>query len=256
MPATQQILGVRFFDGPVDVAVETMMTRGGFLVAPAGTCFSRLREDEEYRRAITGADLALADSGLMAVLWRVLRGGRITRISGLRYLQALVDRLTRGDSGAKILWVVPNAAASAKLGEWWQGRSAQPPQTYLAPFYGRAVADAALLESIAETQPDQIVIGIGAGPQEKLGYFLRERLSYRPAIHCIGGALGVLTGDQKPIPTWADRLYLGWLFRLLAQPTVFIPRLWRAHELPWLIARYGRELPPLRHDPKADRTVR
>ena len=34
-----------------------------------------------------------------------------------------------------------------------------------------------------------------------------------PAIHCIGAALGFLTGDQVRIPHWADQWILGWLFR-------------------------------------------
>jgi hypothetical protein len=33
---------------------------------------------------------------------------------------------------------------------------------------------------------------------------------------------------------------------LIAQPRLFIPRLTRGFELPWLIARYGNALPPLR----------
>ncbi|HEY4283867.1 MAG TPA: WecB/TagA/CpsF family glycosyltransferase, partial [Chthoniobacterales bacterium] len=79
-----------------------------------------------------------------------------------------------------------------------------------------------------------------------LGIHLRNNLPYRPAIHCIGAALGFLTGDQVSIPPWADRLYLGWVFRLFAQPRIFIPRLTRSAVLPWLIARNGTELPALK----------
>jgi N-acetylglucosaminyldiphosphoundecaprenol N-acetyl-beta-D-mannosaminyltransferase len=91
-----------------------------------------------------------------------------------------------------------------------------------------------------------VIIGIGGGVQEKLGLYLRENLAYRPAIHCVGAALGFLTGDQKPIPDWADRFYLGWLLRLVRQPKVFAKRFLRAFELPWLIWKYGENLPPLR----------
>ncbi len=82
-------------------------------------------------------------------------------------------------------------------------------------------------------------------PQEKLGYYLRENLSYRPAIYCTGAAIGFITGDQISIPDWADRFYLGWLLRLLRQPRVFIPPLARGFELPWLIWKYGENLPPM-----------
>ena len=73
MTRARQILGIRFFNGDVDEAVQSMVQRGGFLIAPSGTCFARLREDERYRRAVLAADLAIADSGLMVVLCRLFR---------------------------------------------------------------------------------------------------------------------------------------------------------------------------------------
>jgi len=84
MITTTQVLGIQFFNGNVDEAVQSMTRRGGFMIAPSGTCFARLREDETYRRALLAADLAIADSGLMVLLWRLLRGENIQRISGLK----------------------------------------------------------------------------------------------------------------------------------------------------------------------------
>ncbi len=90
------------------------------------------------------------------------------------------------------------------------------------------VADEALVELVVQRKPRHVVIAIGAGAQEKLGWYLREQATWRPAIHCIGGALGFVTGDQVAIPDWADRFYLGWLLRLLSEPRAFVPRLWSA----------------------------
>ena len=60
----RQILGIRFFDGGVERSDRVHVSQGGFLVAPSGTCFGRLRDDEPYRRAILAADLAIADFSL------------------------------------------------------------------------------------------------------------------------------------------------------------------------------------------------
>jgi N-acetylglucosaminyldiphosphoundecaprenol N-acetyl-beta-D-mannosaminyltransferase len=85
------------------------------------------------------------------------------------------------------------------------------------------------------------------GSQEKLGCRLRENLVL-PAGDPLHGcaALGFITCDQPAIPDWADWLYLGWLCRLVAQPRIFVPRLIRGFELPWLIWKYGENLPPMR----------
>jgi len=71
---TEQILGIHFFNGAVNQAVTQMCERGGLLVAPSGTCFERFCRDEAYRRAIISADVVLADSGFMVLLWRLISG--------------------------------------------------------------------------------------------------------------------------------------------------------------------------------------
>jgi exopolysaccharide biosynthesis WecB/TagA/CpsF family protein len=256
MSATTQILGIRFFNGDVEESIETMLRHGGFLIAPSGTCFARLREDEVYRRAVIEADLAIADSGLMVLMWRLLRGETITRISGFKYLKHLLRKLKWEGTG-EIFWVLPSERARQKLFEWSR-REAFPVASrnyYIAPWYGVEIEDRNLLSLLEQNRPSHVIIAIGSGAQEKLGYYLRENLSYRPAIHCTGAALGFVTGDQIAIPDWADRFYLGWFLRLFTQPSVFVPRLSNAFELPWLIWKYGEKLPPIKKTSEVSRPL-
>jgi N-acetylglucosaminyldiphosphoundecaprenol N-acetyl-beta-D-mannosaminyltransferase len=246
--ASQKILGIRFFNGDVDQAIDRMFRSGGTVVVPAAPALVKLRyENEDYRRALTQADLAIADSGLMVLLWKFLRGRKISRISGLKYLQHLTARCL-AEKQHSVLWVLPNESAREKTARWLSANRTPfaDIDLYVAPHYSPVVEDRQLLDKIEQQRPAHIVIGIGNGPQEKLGRYLRDRLGYRPAIHCIGAALGFLTGEQVAIPGWADRFYLGWVFRLLRQPRIFIPRLTRALELPWLIWKYGEALPRAR----------
>jgi N-acetylglucosaminyldiphosphoundecaprenol N-acetyl-beta-D-mannosaminyltransferase len=245
--SSRQILGIQFFNGNVDEVVRLMFQHGGLLVAPSGTCFARLREDELYRRAVLGADLAIADSGLMVVLWRLIQRENVERISGLKYLKHLLSKL-KGEGTDKVFWVLPSEQARQKLFSWSHREPfvLEQENCYVAPRYGFEAGDPSLVALIEDRRPAQVIIAIGSGAQEKLGLYLRENLSYRPAIHCVGAAVGFVTGDQIAIPDWADRVFLGWLLRLMTQPHRFVPRLIRGFELPWLIARYGKALPPLR----------
>jgi len=247
MHAIRQILGIKFFNGDVDEAVALMARHGGFLVAPSGTCFGRLRDDKPYRRATVAADLAIADSGLMVLTWRLLRREKLQRVSGLKYLTRLLEGL-KGEGSEEVFWILPSARSRQKLLDWScrKAFTVKTDNCYVAPQYGLEIEDRDLLVLVEERRPAHVVIAIGSGAQEKLGYYLRENLSYRPAIHCTGAALGLITGDQVIIPDWADRVYLGWLLRLLRQPRIFIPRLTRSLELPWLIWKYGENLPPIR----------
>ena len=239
-----RILGLDFFDGDAAGAVERALDHRGLIVAPSGTCFRRLQRDDVYRRAMLEADLILPDSGLMVLLWRLLRGGRIRRVSGLAYLKELLG-LAAFRQDRSILWVLPNEEARDQTVSWLQahGFLTTAEDCYVAPIYGGRVEDPVLLEA---RQPGHVVIALSGGVQEKLGAYLRPGLTHQPAIHCIGAALGFITGYQVAIPNWADRLYLGWLFRLLTNPRTFLPRALDALALPRMMLSCGKELPPLK----------
>ena len=132
---------------------------------------------------------------------------KVERISGLKYLKHLLATL-KGAGTGEVFWILPTERARQKLLDWSR-REALPitgEDCYVAPRYGFEVGDPNLLALIERRRPAHVIIAIGSGAQEKLGYYLRENLSYRPAIHCIGAALGFLTGDQIAIPDWADRV--------------------------------------------------
>ena len=240
-----RILGLDFFDGSVAGAVDRALEKRGLIVAPSGTCFRRLQRDEVYRRAMTQADLILPDSGFMVLLWRLLRGKRLQRISGLAYLKDLLGRAAFRDDRS-VLWILPDERARDQTLLWLQQHSfsATADDCYVAPIYGARVEDAALLARVQSRRSGHVIIALSGGVQEKLGFYLRDNVSEHPAIHCIGAALGFVTGYQVAIPKWADRLYLGWLIRLVTSPRKFFPRAISALALPWLISKYGEELPP------------
>ena len=121
-----------------------------------------------------------------------------------------------------------------------QGVPVTPEACYVAPMYqaGR-LADEALLAQIEREHPQFIILCVRGGVQERLGYFLKTRLSYRPTLICTGGAIAFLSGRQTSIPVWADRLFLGWLLRLVNSPAGFNPRLRKALRLGPILWKYG-----------------
>src|SRR5581483_3660056 len=189
MPETEQILGVSFFNGTVDEAVETMSSKGGLLVVPAAPALVKICQDRGYRMAVTSADMAIADSGAMVLLWKIATGRSVERISGLKFLKRLVERL-RARSSERVLWIVPSEAAHEKTVAWLRTVNLTgTADFYVAPRYAPEVRDDAVLAKIENNPPAHVVVGIGGGVQEKLGLFLKQNLRSRPAIHCIGAAL-------------------------------------------------------------------
>jgi exopolysaccharide biosynthesis WecB/TagA/CpsF family protein len=241
-----QILGLQFFTGTVQESIDRMR-RGGLLVVPAAPALLEIQTNAGYREALLGADMVLPDSAYMVLIWNRFKIRKIHRISGLEYLRVL---LMQADARAygNTLWIMAGER-SARLNLGWlleQGIRVRKECIYNAPsYYGQnEISDPKLLALIEEQRPQHVIVTLGGGNQERLGLYLRRNLSYTPAIHCIGAAIAFLSGDQVRIPEWADKYYLGWLFRSLSEPARYAPRYWSARKLLKLMLRYRSELPP------------
>jgi UDP-N-acetyl-D-mannosaminuronic acid transferase (WecB/TagA/CpsF family) len=242
-----KILGIDFFHGSAREAVDRMR-QGGLLVVPAAPALKDLDRRADYREALLSADMALTDSAFMVLIWNRLMRDRVRRLSGLEYLREL---LTHDDvrRPGNTLWVMASAASAARNLQWLREQGVEVPEScvYLAPMYaGVRVEDADLLGRLETLRPQHVIVTVGGGTQERLGLHLRQMLSYKPSIHCIGAAIAFLSGDQVAIPVWADRFYLGWLLRSLSEPKRYVPRYWDARKLLGLMLRYRDRLPELR----------
>ena len=241
----QRILGIPFFSGTVDEAVRRM-DQGGLLVAPAAPALMDLPRHRDYREALLSADLVIPDSGFMVMVWNMIEDRRIPKISGMIYLRALLGR-TEVRTPGNTFWIMAGEKSAERNLSWLasQGISVPRNYVYVAPMYEGKIADRRLIESLRQLRPKHIVVTLGGGVQERLGFYLREELEFNPAIHCIGAAIATWSGDQVRTPLWADKLYVGWLFRCISNPKRFVPRYWRARALFKLLLKYRTELPPL-----------
>jgi UDP-N-acetyl-D-mannosaminuronic acid transferase (WecB/TagA/CpsF family) len=242
------ILGISYAGGTCAEVVSAGL-KAGLVVIPSAPVILRMTEDAAHREALLGADLAVADSGFMVLLWRLFTGGRLIRVSGLAYLASLLDQSALRSKG-EVVWVMPTVEARDRNLAWLRskGQPVTAEDCYLAPIYPKAgpLEDARLCEWIRLRKPRHIVIALGGGVQERLGWSLKQNISGGLRIHCVGAAIGFLSGDQVGIPAWADRYFLGWLCRCASRPRLYVPRYFKALRLIPLMWRYRSKLPPLR----------
>lgn len=235
----QYILGIKFFTGDLEGLLD-LCSGGGFVVVPSGPSLVDLPKDEAYREALEKSDFAITDSGFMVLIWNLLTGQTLVRISGLKLLRGLLAGEEIRRPGAS-LWIMPSATEmEANLA--WLNRNGYPvarEDCFVAPVYPKGpLRDPDLLQYVETRKPRYIIINIGGGAQEPLGYYLKQNLTYRPTILCVGAAIAFITGLQANIPPWADRFMLGWFFRCLHAPGKFIPRYWKGLQLVGILVRY------------------
>lgn len=240
----EQILGIRFFVGEAEQAIAQVEQNGGLVVVPSGPGMRTLVFDVVYRQALLGADLAIADSAFMVLLWNLQHSRWIKKLSGLKYLRALVNMESFRRPGGTF-WVMPSQESAQRNVQWLrrQGIEIAPENIYIAPQYNGHYEDPSLVDAIERRRPRHVIMGVGGNVQEPLGYYLKTHLSYLPAIHCIGAAIGFLSGDQVHIPVWTDKLGLGWLWRVVSNPRRYFPRYWEARHLAHMMFWYRERLP-------------
>jgi UDP-N-acetyl-D-mannosaminuronic acid transferase (WecB/TagA/CpsF family) len=244
---THRILGIDFFDGSAKAAID-LMRNGGLLVIPAAPALKDLDHNPDYRESLLNADLCITDSAYMVLIWNRLQSKPIKRLSGLEYLRELLLEPDVRQPG-NTLWIMASPISAQRNLAWLAGQGITVPEDNIdmAPMYGSAsISDPALLECLNRLRPHHVIVTIGGGTQERLGLYVKRNLAYRPAIHCIGAAIAFLSGDQVHIPVWADKFYLGWLFRSVAEPSRYVPRYWGAFKLLPLMLRHRDRLPALK----------
>jgi N-acetylglucosaminyldiphosphoundecaprenol N-acetyl-beta-D-mannosaminyltransferase len=226
----QPILGINFFTGSMPELLE-LCAEGKFIVAPAAPALAELLRNAAYRESVEKSDLAVSDSSLMVILWKLLAGQHLNRTSGPVLLRALLDSGQLREPGNSV-WIMPSEGESqinvAYLNKIGIPVSAK--DCYIAPHYpkGEPGFDLELLAWIEERKPRYVIINIGGGIQEPLGLYLKENLCYRPSIICVGSAIAFFSGIQASLPRWIDKCMLGWLSRCLHSPAKFVPRYWGA----------------------------
>jgi UDP-N-acetyl-D-mannosaminuronic acid transferase (WecB/TagA/CpsF family) len=246
--ATRRVLGIDFFTGGLDAAIDRAML-GGLVLAPSGPGLATdLVREQAYRDAVADADLVLVDSSALVLFWSLFSGERLNRISGLMFLRAFLRQQALREPGA-VFWVMPSDEEARRNIAWLeaQGFRSSPGDYYVAPYYGAgAVADEALLALIESRRPRVVILAIGGGVQERLGHFLKQRLPHRPCILCLGAAIAFLSGGQARIPAWADTIMLAWLVRVLHSPRRFAGRYLKAWRLLPLLWSNRERMPPLK----------
>jgi len=246
MSETIQFCGVSFWNGGIETLTERIFATGGDVLVPSAPAFAKILDDTEYHTAIREGNYVILDSGVVAFLCLLKYRRAVSRISGLRLIQHLfLGEGRQAIEGAHILWIIPDEQEEKRI-EDWIARNPLPlgrQSFYVAPRYRETAdfSDQSLVDRIAATCPDVVILCIGGGIQEKLAWRMKKLIQRTPPILCTGAAISFLTGSQAHIPTWVDRACMGWLWRTIDEPKKFGARygaaLWN---LPKMLLQYRR----------------
>ncbi|MEI7488334.1 MAG: WecB/TagA/CpsF family glycosyltransferase [Chryseobacterium sp.] len=225
------ILGINFTSGAHEEILEKCIKDGGYIIAPSAPTLVYAKENQYFYECFLAADNAILDSGFLVLIWNIIYKEKINKFSGLRYLRALLKKLTPTDFD-NTLWILPDELSAEKTKSMLFNQCNKF-NFYIAPKYPKdgVIHDLELMNIINKTSPKHVIVAIGGGTQERLARNIKDSYQKKTCIHCIGGALAFLNKTQVCIPEWADALSLGWLFRCIYLPSLYVPRYWHSLNL-------------------------
>ena len=202
--------------------IDKLFDKNGLIVLPSGPGLSGINKDKIYVQALKNSDQVLLDSGYFVLLLKILKNISVKKISGYLFFKHLIKHLQK-NKFKKLLSIEPNKSLSKNNNNLFlkKGLNKKKIIHYIAPKYNSfKLIDLDLLKLIKKNKPDYIVINIGGGVQEVLGYYLKRNFNNKLKIYCTGAAISYYTGDQAPLSEFFDNYYLGWFIRILYSPSL------------------------------------
>ena len=218
---------IKFYSGNYD-QIKKEFDKGGVLVAPAASALANIDTDKQYYSSLKNSKIAILDSGFFCILLRIFRFQKVKKLSGFLFLKTFLDNFKNQQ---KILFIDPSRKSNILNIKFLKSKKIINFKTYIAPNYNKKFFDLKLLNLINNYKPKYIVINIGGGSQEPLAIYINKNIKYNVSIMCTGAALAFMTGEQAPINKFIDKIYLGWLTRILWNPKLYLGRILKSFKI-------------------------
>jgi UDP-N-acetyl-D-mannosaminuronic acid transferase (WecB/TagA/CpsF family) len=218
---------IKFYSGDYD-QIKYEFDKGGVLVAPAASALANIDTDKQYYSSLKNSKIAILDSGFFCILLRIFRFQKVKKLSGFLFLKTFLDNFKNQQ---KILFIDPSRKSNILNIKFLKSKKIINFKTYIAPNYNKKFIDLKLLKLINNYKPKYIVINIGGGSQEPLAIYIDKNIKYNASIMCTGAALAFMTGEQAPINKFIDKVYLGWLTRIVWNPKLYLGRILKSFKI-------------------------
>ena len=193
----------------------------GVLFTPNIDHLVYLQKDYEFYRAYKNADVIVLDSQVLNILQNIVGEPFKEKISGIDLFYLFCEYHKYNKSIKLFLLGGLNNAVytSATILNRKIGREIVV-GSYSAPknFEFDEKACKSIINNIAKSGANVLIVGIGSPRQEKWIAKYRESLPYIKIFMAVGGTFDVISENKKRAPVWAQKVGLEWLFRLIQDP--------------------------------------
>jgi exopolysaccharide biosynthesis WecB/TagA/CpsF family protein len=215
---------VRLLNVGVDnIAMDELVDsfREGALLTLHVDMIMKLQQDREFYEIVPEFDVVTCDSQILFTAAKVLGTPLKERVSGADFFPRFYAKhkndptvtvfICGGGPGVADL---ARTNINAKVGREMIVGADSPP-----PDYDRKPGELErMIGKINASKASTLVVGLGAGRQEKFIVKHRARLPHVKAFLPLGGTIDYEAGTLRRPPAWVTDAGLEWLYRLLREP--------------------------------------
>lgn len=151
-----------------------IINKSGLFVFPSGPGLATIDKNDNYLISLQNSDYVFFDSGYFVLLLRILKGIKVSKFSGYKFLKLFFCFLKKNNKKS-ILCIDPNFKISVSNRKYLKKLGIKKIYNYIAPKYNTDnLKDLKLVNKINKIKPNYIITNIGGGVQEILGYYLKK----------------------------------------------------------------------------------
>ena len=225
------VLGVRFdnltMNEALDRAEELASSGAGhYVVTPNPEFIQTAKKNEEFRRLLNEADLAVADGIGVIYAAKILGRPLKEKVTGIGLATGLCERMA--EKGQKLFLLGAKPGVAEEAAENLQNR--YPGLLLCGTHDGYFSDDTPVVEQIRRSEADVVFVCLGA-PKQEMWMARNGEACGAKLLLGLGGSLDVFAGRVKRAPEGWQKLGLEWLYRLIKQPS----RIGRMARLPLVL---------------------
>ncbi len=196
-----------------------------YVVTPNVDHAVMFQSSSALRAAYQRASLVLADGAPVVLASRLLGRPLPERVAGSDLVPAIFDRQATFQATMNrplrifLLGAGPGVAVRAAHNTHSRWRQVEVVGTYSPPqgFEQDTLEGQRILQRIAESKPDLLLVGFGAPKQEIWVERHAPQIEAKVAL-CVGATIDFLAGEKPRSPRWMRDYGLEWLHRLISEP--------------------------------------
>ena len=216
-------VGVLTIEQALDMIDQIIMRRDCLQIGVINAAkVVNMHRNPSLRADVLSSDLILADGA--AIVWasRLLGKPLPERVAGIDLMMGMFRR--GNERHYRVYFLGASEEVSRKVVE--KVATDYPNLVVAGRHHGyfSEAEEASIIEDIAATSPDILLVAMTSPKKEKFLARAMQRISI-PVSHGVGGSFDVLAGKVRRAPAMWQRLGLEWLYRVLQEPG----RLWKRY---------------------------